>query len=349
MRRVESWHPRTELLGAQDPGAVAPGSVEVAPGCGRVVAGEAGARTARCVAGALLVGLLLGVTLPARAEVIDEKEVPHLSVGFMLGYAGARMDRFNQNIRVVNHFLEHQGLPLRAADKMVGRASAQGEVRYKFNDHFSLGLGAANVEARSSFSVAFAQVDFYARTTALSPMLYYHLPFVQNAEAFLPVADRMSIYLGAGPVFLTKGYGLVRIIDRTIEPVFNVDGDLGELDGEGYITGTGTGLRGLVGASYQLTGRFSFAAEIGYRYGKINNPKIGQARGFERAVAENDPNRREPGDQAIKDFFEREQRAAGLPEQDINRNHIPYYSDYQSPLNLNFSGVTLQAGFRIHI
>lgn len=300
--------------------------------------------------GVTLLALVAGEVRPARAEVIDEKEVSHLSLGFMLGYAGAKMDRFNQNIRVVNHFLTTQGLPLREADAMGGAASAQAEVRYKLNDHFSVGFGAANVESRSAFSVLFAEVNFYARTTALSPMVYYHLPFVQSASAFLPVADRMSLYLGAGPVFLSKGYGLVRIIDRSIEPVFNVDGDMGELDGEGYVTGTGTGFRGLVGGSYQLTRRFSFAAEVGYRYGKVNSPKVQQARGFDRAITGNDPNARpDPGDQAIKDFFEREQRAAGLPEQDINRNHIPYYSDFKSPLNLDFSGLTLQVGFRIHI
>lgn len=302
--------------------------------------------------GAVVAALVLAlVPAGAGAEIIDEKEVPRLSVGFLLGYAGNSMGRYNENISVVNHFLSTQGIPVREADKLGGGASVQGELRYKFNPQFSLGLGVASLESKSAFSFTLAEINFYARSTAISPMLYYHLPFVQKSEKFIDVADRMSLYVGAGPVILTKGSTLVRIIDGSNEPQFNADGDMSEIDGEGKATGSGGGFRGLVGGSYQLTGRFSFAAEVGYRYGKITNLKIDETtlRGFERDIGQNDPERREPLEQAIRDFYDRAQRPPALPDMDINRNHIPYYSDFEGPLELDFSGVTLQVGFRLHI
>lgn len=301
------------------------------------------------VTGVALIAAIGLAPSAVRGEIVDEKEVGRLSLGFMIGYAGNSMDRYDENIGVVNHFLTHQGIAIREADELSGGASVQGELRWKFNPHFSLGFGAASLQSKSAFSVTLAEINFFARSTALSPMLYYHLPFVQSSEAFVNVADRMSLYVGAGPVFLSKGYTLARILDRSNEPQFNEDGDLGELDGDLEASGTGVGVRGLIGGSYQLTSRFSFAAEIGYRQAKVTDLTLDTVRGFERAVGDNDPDRREPLEQAMRDFFDRRERAAGLPDQDINRNHIPYYSDFDGPLELDFSGVTLQVGFRLHL
>lgn len=222
-----------------------------------------------------------------------------------------------------------------------------GEIRYKFGNRFSIGVGVGNTEAKSSYSVTLADIDFYARSTVWSATAYYHLPFVDN---FGVLADRMSLYVGGGPVLLRNGFTHMRIADRTMEPTFNVDGDLIELDGEGDAKGTGSGLRGLAGASYQLTSRISVAAEVGYRLARINNLELTHYEGYVRDIAKEDPKRREPLDQAILDFFNRDHRGEGLPDQDIEKNHIPYYSDSgNGPLNLDFSGVQAHIGMRLHI
>ncbi len=287
----------------------------------------------------------------SRAEIINEEEVGRFILNIGVGYQGTAMSDFNSSIHVVNYFLEtNQGL--RTADDLSGSASALGEVRYKFTERFSVGLGVSNTQAKSTFDVTFGAVDFYTRATAWSPMVYYHLPFVQSMESFENVADRMSLYVGAGPVFLTKGLGHMRVIDRTTEPTFRDDGDLIEVDGQGQVRGSGVGIQGLVGASWQLTSFVSFSGEIGYRSAKISNPDIVMAEGFERNVAEDDPDRREPLDQAVIDFFKRENpgpdnRPPGFPLTDIEGNPIPYYSG--GPMDLDFSGVQLRVGMRFHL
>jgi hypothetical protein len=302
--------------------------------------------------GILLWGIVLLSLFSARAgaEIVDEEEVGRLTIGLYFGYGGASMDAFNENIGVVNHFLTHQGIQIREADTFGGSANIEGELRYKFGDRFSVGVGVGNAESKSAFDVTFAAVDFYTRTTIWSVMGYYHLPFVQSAEAFAAVADRMSIYVGAGPLLLTKGRAHMRITDRTTEPSFNVDGDLIELDGQGDATGTGSGLQGVLGASYMLNSRFSFAGEVGYRVAKISDLELVK---FEGDITDQEfEDLREPGNDAILDFFRRERgarEARGIPENDIEGDPIPYYSDFDGPLELDFSGVTLQAAFRIHL
>jgi hypothetical protein len=96
----------------------------------------------------------------------------------------------------------------------------------------------------------------------------------------------------------------------------------------------------------------SFAAELGWRFARIDNLEITEAIGYERDIAENDPKRREPLEHAVLDFFRREKDARqkrGIPETDIEGDPIPYYSDFDGPLDLDFSGVIAQVGFRFHV
>lgn len=293
--------------------------------------------------------MVLGLPVMASAQIVDEEDVGRFTLGATVGYAGNSMGRFNENIDVVNYFLTSQGIALREASSFRGGASACAELRYRLSERWIVGLGVANSESKSSFDVTLGAVDFYARSTLFIPSVYYILPFVQKSEAFSAVADRMNMYIGAGPVFFTRARAHMQIIDRSNEPVFNIDGDLGELDGAGDVEGTGVGVQGLFGVSYQLTSGLSLAGEVGYRLGKISDLKIVKKEGYVRDDTENDENRREPGDQAVIDFFEREDRADGLPGDDIEGNHIPYYSDYNDKLDLDFSGFLIQLGFRIHL
>jgi len=292
--------------------------------------------------------VLLGLPTMASAQIIDEEDVGRFTLGAMIGYAGNSMSRYNENIDVVNHFLTNQGIPLREADGFSGGASVQGEVRYRVSDRWIVGFGVANSESKSAFDVTLGAVDFYARSTLYIPSVYYVLPFIQNSEKFASVADRMNMYIGAGPVFFTRARTHMQIIDRSNEPVFNIDGDLGELDGDGDANGSAVGMQALFGTSYQLTAALSLAAEIGYRFGQVNDLEVTNATGYVRDDTENDENRREPGDDAIINFFERDDRE-GVPEEDIEGNPIPYYSDYPDDLNLDFSGFLVQLGFRIHL
>jgi opacity protein-like surface antigen len=295
----------------------------------------------------LFAGVLVLVLLPARAwsEIVDEVEVGHLTFGLQFGYGQTRMSEYNDNIDVLNNWINNQGDLLREADHLNGSGTIAGELRYKFGNRFSVGAGVGNAQAKSSFYVTFGDVNFFARSTVWSLMGYYHLPFVDN---FGELADRMSIYVGAGPVLLTNGSTNMRIADRTREP-FNVFGDLSELDGEGKGRGNGSGLQGLVGSSYQLTSRVSVALEVGYRYAKIKDLELSDIRGYETEVTGDPEEIREPGDEAILDFFRRDKRPAGLPDKDISGRDIPYYSDFGGPLELNFSGVQGHLAFRLHI
>lgn len=292
---------------------------------------------------------LLELPLVASAQIIDEEEVGRFTIGGMAGYAGNSMGRYNENIDVVNYFLTTQGIALREADGFNGGASGTAELRYRVSDRWIVGFGVANSESKSSFSVTLGEVDFHARSTLYIPSIYYVLPFVQSSESFSSVADRMNLYLGAAPVFFTRARTQMRIVDRSNEPVFDIDGDLGELDGEGDADGTAIGLQGLLGISYQLTAALSLAGEVGYRYGKVTDLNVTKTEGYVRDDTESDENRREPGDQAIIDFFDREDRADGLPNEDIEGNEIPYYSDFADKLDLDFSGFLIQIGFRIHL
>jgi len=295
--------------------------------------------------GVLVAGIVLALAPRSSvAEIVDEEEVSHFLVNFAIGYQGTKMSDFNDDIRVVNYFL-HSNQGIREANLFSGAAAVKGEIRYKFGDHVSIGMGVSSTEAKSAFDVTFGAVDFYTRATCWEPMIYYHMPFIQSIESI--IADRMSLYVGAGPVFLSNGLGHMRITDRTTEPTFRQDGDLIEIDGQGEVTGTGAGFQGLVGASWQLTSLISFAGEVGYREAKITNPKIRRAEGFERDVASEDPERREPGDQAIIDFFERGGRPPGFPATDIEGNPIPYYNG--GPIDLDFSGVQARLGVRFHL
>lgn len=292
--------------------------------------------------------VLLGLPTMASAQIIDEEDVGRFTLGATIGYAGNNMGRYNENIDVVNHFLTHQGIPLREADGFSGGASILGEVRYRVSNRWIVGFGVANSESKSSFDVTLGAVDFHARSTLYIPSVYYVLPFVQSSEKFASVADRMNMYIGAGPVFFTRARTHMQIIDRSNEPVFDIDGDLGELDGEGNGSGTGVGLQGLFGVSYQLTAALSLVGEVGYRYGTVSDLDTSNVIGYIRDDTENDENRREPGIDAIINFFERDDRE-GVPPEDIAGNHIPYYSDYPDKLNLDFSGFLIQLGFRIHL
>lgn len=286
---------------------------------------------------------------PSRAQIIDEEEVPRFTVGFMMGYAGNSMSRFNENIDVVNYFLTHQGIQIRTADRLNGGASIRGEARYKINDSFSLGMAVAGTESQSGFTVAFGGVDFYTRATLYTPSLYYSLPFVRTSPKFESVADRMVLYVGGGPVFIARAKAHMRITDRSREPFFDEEGDVAELSGEGDATGSGMGFQAVVGASYQLTRGISVAAEAGYRHARVSDLTLKNVRGFIEPFTQLDPLPREPGDQAVYDFFNRGNRADGLPDHDINGAHIPYYSDYDGPLDLDYSGVVLQVGLRLHL
>jgi hypothetical protein len=296
-----------------------------------------------------LVLVLLGLPAVAGAQIIDEEEVGRFTLGGYVGFAGANMGRFNENIDVVNYFLSNQGIPLREADGLNGGASGRAELRYKLSDRWMVGFGVASTEAMSRFTVTLGAVDFYARSTQFIPAVYYNFPFVQNSEKFAAVADRMNMYVGAAPIFFTAGKAHMRITDNSNEPVFNIDGDLGELDGEGDATGTGIGVQGLFGVSYQLTSAISVAGELGYRIGKISDLEIVKAEGDVRDDTEDDENRREPGDKAITDFFKRPDERNGIPTQDIEGNHIPYYSDHPTPLDLDFSGFLIHIGMRLHL
>lgn len=303
-------------------------------------------------------GLLRGVLLSALflpaladAQIIDEEEVGRLTIGGAIGYGGNSMSRYNENIGVVNHFITRQGVPLREADDLNGGAIARAELRYKMSERFVIGFGIGNAESKSAFDVQLGATNFYARSTLLMPALYYNLPFVQNSEAFINVADRVNLYVGGGPIFYTNARTRMLIVDNSTEPVFNVDGDLGELDGEAEASGTGFGFQGLMGGSYQLTRTFSVALEAGYRIGKVSDLKIDRLMSFVRDDTENDPNRREYGDRTIEDFFERDERPTDppFPDRDIEGDPIPYYSDFDGPLDLDFSGVTVTIGLRMHL
>jgi hypothetical protein len=139
----------------------------------------------------------------------------------------------------------------------------------------------------------------------------------------------------------------MRLTDRTTEPAFRDDGDLIEFDGQGEVEGSGTGFQGLIGASYQVTSRVSFAGELGYRWAKITDLEVTRAEGFERGVGELDPDRREPLDQAVLDFFRREGRPPDFPDQNIEGDPIPYYEG--GPIELDFSGFMAQVGIRFHL
>jgi hypothetical protein len=303
---------------------------------------------------ALLRGLLfvaLLVPTASLAQIIDEEEVGRLTIGGSIGFGGNSMSRYNENIGVVNHFISRQGVPLRNADELDGGSIVRGEIRYKMSDRFVIGFGVGNAESKSAFDVQLGATNFYARSTLVMPALYYNLPFVQTSEAFINVADRVNLYVGGGPICYTNARTRMLIIDRSTEPVFNVDGDLGELDGEAEASGTGFGFQGLIGGSYQLTKTFSVAAEAGYRIGKVSDLKIDKLMSFVRDDTENDPNRREYGDRTIEDFFERDERPTDppFPDRDIEGDPIPYYSDFDGPLDLDFSGITLTIGLRMHI
>lgn len=304
--------------------------------------------------------LALAIPAVAPAEVIDEEEVSHFSMGFLFGYSGTRMTAFNENIDVVNFFLAHQGEPIRAADRLTGSMSGRVELRYKFGQKVSVALGVGNTEAKSAFNVTWAQSNFYTRGVVWSGMVYYHLPFVQSAPMFTSLADRMSLYVGAGPVLLTQVSTHVLIVDRTVEQSFMVDGDLGEIDGVADATGSnGLGVQGLVGASWQLTRRFSVAAEAGYRFVKSKDLTVTHMEGLRHREVETDKKARpDPMDQAMYDFFHRELGSRErrdwpgvfIPEKDeISGEHILYYSDYGTPLDLDFSGFQAQIGLRIHM
>jgi len=309
--------------------------------------------------------LMLGVR-PAGAQLVEEEKVGRLTIGGTLGFQLTAMGDVNDNIAVVNTFLDRDLIqPLDDVD--VGLLTSL-DVRYRlgqtppeedptasvpFTKRLSIGFAWGGLNTWSDFDVTRSTVRFFSRATTYYPYVLYHFPFIE------PIAPRVQVYAGGGPIFLKAGRVEWSLEDNTTNN-FLVDGDLAELSGSGKASGSGTGFTLQAGASFQLNSRFSVALDAGYRRAKISNLTLDEADGGE-------PERfpggdgvedvtREPGDWAIIDFFLRDPngsfdgRNRQDPENDDGTGGCPdcplYYRG--GPLEVDYSGAFSTISFRVH-
>ncbi len=328
-------------------------------------------RMVRFTVPAVVVLLLSAVPLvrPAMAQLVNDEAVGRLSIGGSIGPQLTAMEDVNDNLGVVNRFLQRD-LIARVDDLNVALSTGM-DLRYRlgrtppedpeeavtWKDRVTLGFAWGGLNADSGINVYSATVRLFTRTTTYTPYLLYHLPFLEKLE------QRSQLYVGAGAIFMRGGYIEWKMRDYTGNN-FLVDGDIAELTGSGKAEASGTGLLLMTGASYQLTKRFSVAVDMGYRKARMTNVKITQgetpvegtateAWNIERFPGGEDDIIREPGDWAVVDFFLRdpEARFDGRnrqdPADDGGCEGCPlYYTG--GPIDLDFSGPFTQFSFRVH-
>ena len=314
----------------------------------------------------LLAALLAG---PAGAQLVNDEAVGRLSIGGSIGPQMTAMDDINDNISVVNRFLQRD--LIERVDGVETALSTGLDIRYRlgrtppedpeeaitWKDRITLGFAWGGLNAATGVNVGSATVRLFTRTTTYTPYLLYQFPFLEKVE------QRAQIYAGLGAIFMRDGYVEWKFRDHTRNN-FLVDGDLAELTGSGKAEASGTGLMVMTGASYQLTKRFSVAVDLGYRKARMSNVSITQGEtpiegtategwNIERFPGGEDDLIREPGDWAILDFFLRdpEARFDGKnrqdPEEDGGCEGCPlYYTG--GPIDLDFSGPFTQFSFRVH-
>lgn len=286
-------------------------------------------------------------TPPAAAQTVDEEPVGRLTVGGVIGVQLPGMDDLNANLDVVNEVL--------AKDKIVGvdhmnTALVTGlDVRYKLSDRISLGLQWGALNATSEIDVTLSTVRLYSRSTTYQGSVYYHIPGVER------FSERLQVMAGAGILRLESGVVEWSLEDRT-SPFVDIP-DLSQFSGSGKGTGTGTGFTIQGGATYMLSGGFSVAADVGYRFAKIGELTV-DPRDVE-GIEEGDPSI-EPDDWAIWDFFLRDPNAE-LPDgrkrtdprqpgtgQDTGCGDCggPYYEG--GPIEVDYSGPFTTISLRVH-
>lgn len=315
--------------------------------------------------------LLLAVSLvrPGGAQLVNDEAVGRLTIGGSIGPQMTAMDDINDNISVVNRFLQRD--LIERVGKVKTSVSTGLDVRYRlgrtppedpeettsWKDRVSLGFAWGGLNADTGINVGSATVRLFTRTTTYTPYVLYHLPFLET------VAQRSQLYVGAGAIFMRNGYLEWKVRDRTRNN-FLVDGDIAELTGSGTAEASGTGFLLMTGASYQLSTRFSVAVDMGYRQARMSNVKITRGTtptegtatepwNIERFPGGEDDIIREPGDWAIIDFFLRDPGARfdgknrQDPQEDGGCEGCPlYYTG--GPIDVDFSGPFTQFSFRVH-
>ena len=312
--------------------------------------------------GALM--LMLGAR-PAAAQLVDEEGVGRLTIGGTLGFQLTAMGDVNDNISVVNRFLDRD--LIQPLDKVNVGLLTSLDVRYRlgrtppeepgetasFMDRLSLGFAWGGLNTWSDFDVTRSTVRFFSRATTYYPYILYHFAFIE------PLEPRAQVYAGGGPIFLRAGRVEWSLEDNTSNN-FLVDGDLAELSGSGKASGSGTGFTLQGGASYQLSPMLSVALDFGYRRARMTNLSLDEADGgeperFPGGDGAEDVTR-EPGDWAIIDFFLRDPngeyngRNRRDPEEDDGSGGCPdcplYYRG--GPLEVDYSGAFSTISFRLH-
>ena len=311
-------------------------------------------RTALCAA-FVLAGLIAAP--PAAAQYVEEEPVGRLTIGGNIGALFPGMGDVNENFSVINRFLARDDI--RSLSDIDVALVTGLDVRLKLTDRFSVGGNWGAYNARSEFDVTRARVRFYSRTTTYQGSVLYHLPGVVNLQ------ERAQAYVGAGLIYLRSGTVDYELQDKTTN-FFLRDGDLAELSGKGKAYGDGSGFLVFVGGSFQLSGRFSVAADFGYRSAAIEDLELDgeEIEGYlERfgTVDDDDDDEdifREPGDWAIYDFFLRDPNGETVdgrkrtdpkvPEEDMTGcADCPIYFT-GGPIEVDYSGFFTQIAFRIH-
>lgn len=318
---------------------------------------------------ALVLLLVASLVRPGGAQLMNDEAVGRLTIGGSIGPQMTAMDDINDNLSVVNRFLQRD--LVERVDKVSTSLSTGLDVRYRlgrtppedpeeattWKDRITLGFAWGGLNADTGVNVGAVTARFFTRTTTYTPYVLYHLPFLEKVD------QRSQIYVGAGAIFMRNGYMEWKLRDRTRNN-FLVDGDIAELTGSGTAQASGTGLLLMTGASYQLSSRFSVAVDFGYRKARMSNVKItrgetptegtaAEAWNIERFPGGEDDIIREPGDWAIIDFFLRDPEARfgdknrQDPSEDGGCEDCPlYYTG--GPIDIDFSGPFAQLSFRVH-
>ncbi len=328
-------------------------------------------RTVRLTFPVAALVLLLAISLvrPGGAQLLNDEAVGRLTIGGTIGPQMTAMGDINDNLSVVNRFLQRD--LIERVDKVKTGVSTGIDVRYRlgrtppedpeeavtWKDRVTLGFAWGGLNADTGINVGSATVRLFTRTTTYTPYVLYHLPFLEKVD------QRSQLYVGAGPIFMRSGYIEWKVRDKTRNN-FLVDGDIAELTGSGTAKASGIGILLMTGASYQLSNRFSLAVDVGYRKARMSNVEITrgvtptegnatEAWNIERFPGGEADVIREPGDWAIIDFFLRdpEARFGGKNRQDPEddggcEDCRLYYTG--GPIDIDFSGPFTQLSFRVH-
>jgi hypothetical protein len=309
--------------------------------------------------------LLLALPGAALAQFVDEEPVGRLTIGGTLGVVTSSMSDINDNLSVLDRTFTAD--EIRATDKINASLLSALDVRYRLTDWLSLGVQWGALQNRSEFNTTRLDQRFFSRATTYGINAYYHFQGVTDWN------ERLQVYVGGGFLLLRNGTIEFAVEDKTTNN-FRYDseppewGDLAEFSGAAKAEADGAGFNLVVGSSYQLSGSFSVAMDLGYRLAKMSDLTVTEIEGFEagndwaleRFASSDTQQPREPGDWALWDFFLRDPNAT-LPD---GRNRTdakdpdnagttgcadcPLYYGSGGAVEIDYSGFVAALSFRLH-